>query len=77
MPNTNAAIAAGELPNGEPASFTVTPAWMLAFIALFSYTNVVGTVTMYAGTTAPNGWTKITTVGLPSIPAGFIWIQKS
>jgi hypothetical protein len=77
IPNTFSAIASGETSQGDEVMTRLTPPWIQAFVALFGYTNVVGTVTMYAGTAAPTGWTKITTAGLPSIPAGFIWIQKN
>ena len=34
-------------------------------------------VVMYAGASAPSGWTTDATSGLPSIPAGYIWIKKN
>ena len=34
-------------------------------------------VIMFKGASAPSGWTVDSTSGLPSIPAGYIWIKKN
>ena len=40
-------------------------------------TFVTDMVIMYEGVAAPSGWTIDSTAGLPSIPAGYIWIKKN
>lgn len=40
-------------------------------------TFVSGMVILYAGASAPSGWTIDTTAGLPSKPSGYIWIKKN
>ena len=32
---------------------------------------------LYAGASAPSGWTIDSTAGLPSKPSGYIWIKKN
>ncbi len=50
--------------------------WQRAFAQLFAAANIAGMVQIYVGATAPTGWTEDTTVGLPALPVGMIWIRK-
>lgn len=40
-------------------------------------TFVTNMVIMYAGASAPSGWTIDSTAGLPTPPTGYIWIKKN
>jgi hypothetical protein len=36
----------------------------------------IGALVPYQGSAPPQGWTLNTTPGLPTLPAGYIWVQK-
>jgi len=69
FPNTNVPMVTEE--------GTLAQTWVLPLSQVFANSNQSGSVTMFAGAKAPAGWTLLTTVGLPALPAGFIWIQKN
>ncbi len=54
----------------------ITMPWQRALAQLFAAANIAGMVQVYAGVAAPVGWTEDTTVGLPALPVGIIWIRK-
>ena len=69
FPNTNVPMVTEE--------GTLAQTWVLPLSQVFANSNQSGSVTMFAGVAAPVGWTLLTTLGLPALPAGFIWIQKN
>jgi hypothetical protein len=69
FPNTNAPMV--------DESGVLATTWVIPLSQVFANSNQSGSVTMFAGMIAPVGWTLLTTIGLPALPTGFIWIQKN
>lgn len=69
IPNAN-------MPVVQQDTLIITPPWQRALAQLFAAANIAGMVQVYVGATAPEGWTEDTTVGLPALPVGMIWIRK-
>jgi len=69
IPNSNAPLA-------QPETGLITQSWQRQFALLFAAANISGMMQIYVGTDAPQGWTEDTTVGLPVLPVGMIWIRK-
>lgn len=69
FPNTNVPMVTEE--------GTLAKTWIVPLSQVFANSNQSGSVQVFAGTAAPNGWTALTTPGLPALPTGFIWIQKN
>lgn len=72
VPNSQSAL--GLSPTGDPVKVSVE--WQRAFMSWVGAIPVSGTVSAFAGATVPNGWVHDTTVGLPALPAGYMWIKK-
>lgn len=75
MPNSNSPLGQG---TGKDAliSVNITAPWLRAFASLFASAILPDMLVVYVGTVAPTGWVHDVTAGLPSLPAGMIWIKR-
>jgi hypothetical protein len=67
VPNANSPLAL----SGGNIAFP----WLRFFTDLYNRSLPSGGAIPFKGTAAPNGFTQVS--GLPSLPAGWIWIQKN
>jgi hypothetical protein len=55
----------------------ITSAWQRALALLFSNSVQEGMLVVWVGASPPKGWVQDSTVGLPALPGGMMWIRKS
>lgn len=67
IPNTNFPLVDSE--------GLITQAWQRALQIVFAAASPSGAIIVFVGASPPSGWTAVG--GMPVLPAGKIWIQKT